>query len=306
MTQDNGTYIRYRDIKFTAETLEVIHAACRIIKEYETAGYALTLRQLYYQFVARDLLANKQSNYDRLGGIVSDGRLAGLISWTAIEDRARNLQGLTTFDGPAHCVRSAAAGYRIDMWANQDFRPEVWIEKDALTGVISGICNKLRVDFFACKGYNSQSEQWRAGRRFADYYRKGQRPIVFHLGDHDPSGIDMTRDNQERLSMFAGTQVMVQRLALNMSQIEELRPPPNPVKMTDSRQFKYVEQFGYECWELDALSPDRVEALIEDAVLRIRNHEAWDEALRLEAEDRRVVEETADMMKADEDEREGD
>lgn len=286
MTEDKGHYRCYIEKKFQADSMELIRQANIIILEYETKGFPLTLRQLYYQFVARGLIENAQANYNRLGNVVSDGRLAGLISWHAIEDRTRNLRGLRTYKNPGEVIDAARSSYRRDLWQNQACRPEVWVEKDALIGIIEPVCNRLRVDYFGCRGYNSQSEQWNAGQRFAGYYRNGQRPIVLHLGDHDPSGIDMTRDNQDRLSMFAGVPVAVIRLALNFKQVEELNPPPNPTKMSDSRAENYVRLYGHESWELDALSPEYIARLIEKNVAQFRDPEKWDEALAAEAEDK--------------------
>lgn len=284
-----GHFRCYRPKEFREDALAMIKTANKIIEEYESRGMAITLRQLYYQFVARGLIANVTASYNKLGGLVNDGRMAGLISWTAIEDRGRNLMGLNTYKDPTDAIKSIRPGYRIDKWEDQPFRPEVWVEKAALEGVIGQICNQLQVDFFASRGYNSQSEQWRAGQRFVRYLSKGQRPIVFHLGDHDPSGIDMTRDNQERLSIFAGVEIQVVRLALNMDQIERYNPPPNPAKMTDSRFSDYQAQFGDESWELDALDPSVIHQLIEDAVIKIRDPKKWDAALKQEAEDKQVL-----------------
>lgn len=284
-----GHYRAYIEKRFSGETMALIQQANTIIGEYENKGFSLTLRQLYYQFVARGLLGNTQANYNRLGSVISDGRMAGLISWTAIEDRTRNLRGTNTYTRPSEVLVAARAAYTLDKWEDQPMRPEVWIEKDALIGVIEPVCRELQVDYFGCRGYNSQSEQWRAGQRFARYFQKGQRPIIFHLGDHDPSGIDMTRDNQERLSLFAGVQVQVVRLALNFSQVEEHAPPPNPTKMTDSRAPDYVAKYGTESWELDALSPELISGLIRDAVLRVRDEALWDAALAREAADRDVL-----------------
>jgi len=288
---DRGHYVAYVPKKFRQEALDIIEAANKIITEYECDGHDMTLRQLYYQFVARGLFENADKNYSKLGSIINDGRLAGLVSWTAIDDRGRNLKGLSTFTGPDAAIKSVLMKYRNDLWEDQPFRPEVWVEKAALEGVIAGICNKLRVDFFACRGYNSQSEQWRAGRRLAGYIAKGQRPIIFHLGDHDPSGIDMTRDNQERLSLFAGVPIQVVRIALNMPQIELYRPPPNPAKVTDSRFEDYQRKFGDESWELDALSPNVIHNLIEESVVRLRDEKLWDAALKQEVEDKLALEE---------------
>jgi hypothetical protein len=297
MTEDRGTYRCYEEKNFGPDRLALIGQANKIIGEYEAQGLSLTLRQLYYQFVARDILANTDRSYSKLQSVISEGRMAGLVSWTAIEDRTRNLMGHRTYSSPKALFEESAAGYKRDLWLDQPWRPEVWVEKEALAGVVGQIASKLRVDFFACRGYNSQSEQWEAGRRFAARMQKGQRPIVFHLGDHDPSGIDMTRDNRDRLTTFAGFPVTVVRLALNMNQIEELRPPPNPAKTTDSRYDRYEREYNTrQSWELDALDPKYIMDLIQTNVVRIRDEERWDAALRREVDDKRLIAEKIEEL----------
>jgi hypothetical protein len=267
------------DKNFKDASLDIIHDANLIIDEYRTQGFLLTLRQLYYQFVARDLLPNTQQSYKRLGSIINDARLAGLVDWAAIEDRTRNIRANYHYTGPRQAIQDALDSYEINMWANQPQRVEVWIEKEALAGVISGICNELDVPYFACRGYVSQSEQWRAYRR-ARYHESesGQRTVILHFGDHDPSGIDMTRDNQDRLDLFMGwPAVRVERLALNWDQIEEFNPPPNPAKITDSRFAGYASEYGTESWELDALEPSVMADLIRDRVFHHRDEDLWEE-----------------------------
>ncbi|MBN1345992.1 MAG: hypothetical protein JXQ73_25110 [Phycisphaerae bacterium] len=270
--------IAFIDKSFSASTLQIITLADAIIQEYLDQGFRLTLRQLYYQFVARDLIPNRQQEYKRLGSIINDARLSGDIDWDAIEDRGRNLQRVSTWDGPDDIVRSAAEQFKLDLWSTQTRRPEVWIEKEALLGVIAGTCGDLRVPYFACKGYTSASELFEAGyRRFRRHLEDGQEPVVIHLGDHDPSGIDMTRDLFQRLSLFLGEEIEVKRIALNWDQVEAFNPPPNPVKFTDSRSNGYVDRFGEESWELDALEPTVLGRLIRDTVGLYRDDEAWAE-----------------------------
>lgn len=306
MAEDTGHYRCYVPRKFNADNLALVEQINKVIAEYQEQGYTLTLRQLYYQFVARGLIPNVLGSYSKIGGVLNDGRLAGLISWTAIEDRTRNLQGLETYDAPGQMMAKAQRAYRLDLWADQPTRPEVWVEKEALAGVVERICGKLRVDFFACRGYVSQSEQWRAGRRLAGYVSKGQRPIVFHLGDHDPSGLDMTRDNADRLSLFAGVPVQVVRLALNREQVERYNPPPNPAKITDSRFENYQREYGDESWELDALNPQVIHDLIENAVLRLRDNKLWDAALLQEVNDKELLASYVEEMGGDAPEEEED
>jgi hypothetical protein len=273
--------------RFNRSSVKIIEQANSIIAAYQAQGFQLTLRQLYYQFVSRDLIPNKQTEYKRLGSIINDARLAGLVDWDSIEDRTRNLRGVNTWDDPAHVIRAALGDYREDLWeATQKFRPEVWIEKDALVGVVQPVCNRWRVNYFACRGYSSQSEQYSAGKRFAAMKAAGLRPVVLHLGDHDPSGVDMTRDNRDRLAMFARYGITVKRLALNMDQIEQYDPPPNPAKESDSRAAGYIELFGESSWELDALEPTVIDALIEAAITEDLDRDAWN-AAKTEEEDRK-------------------
>lgn len=286
----------YKEKKFNAQATTLLGHINGIIERYEAKGYSLTVRQVYYQLVSGNLIENNTTSYTSIQKLISEGRLAGLVSWTAIEDRGRNLQGYRTFDSPGEAVESVRSEYKIDMWKNQRFRPEVWVEKAALEGVIARICGELRVDFYATRGYDSQSQSWRAGRRFADYVSRGQIPIVLHLGDHDPSGIDMTRDNQERLSMFAGFNVMVNRIALTMDQIRIYNPPPNPAKMTDARAKDYVENYGDESWELDALRPEVIHDLIRLEIMKLRDETAWAESLHEELEDKLVLQDVAETL----------
>ena len=280
--------IAYTDKGFQPKTLAIIRQANVICAEYAAQGLNMTLRQLYYQFVARGYIANKQTEYDRLGSIVNDARLAGLLDWEYIIDRTRTLEVQPTWSSPASVLSAVADQFRIDKWKGQARRPEVWIEKEALAGVIEPICIELGVSFMAVRGYNSQSAAWQAAQRFRDYRRRGQEPVLLHLGDHDPSGIDMTRDNDARFAMF-GQATEVRRLALNMDQVEQYDPPPNPAKMTDSRVGSYIDRFGDLSWELDALEPTVLAGLIRDAVAELRDDDLWGEAVTQEDEHRRLL-----------------
>jgi hypothetical protein len=275
--------------RFQTSSLELIDQANEICEEYMADGLNLTLRQLYYQFVARDLFENLQRNYDRLGAIVSEARLAGLIDWDAIVDRTRFLESQPHWSSVSSILWSAAAGYNRDLWATQLNRVEVWIEKQALTGIIERPCTDLDVPFFACRGYVSQSEQREAGLRALRNWRDhDQGTVILHLGDHDPSGIDMTRDNDTRLAMFAegSNCVTVERIALNMDQIQLYDPPPNPTKLTDSRAGGYVSEHGYDSWELDALEPKVLDQLIRDRIASHMDENLMAEAKALQSEHR--------------------
>ncbi|SEO12142.1 hypothetical protein [Paenibacillus sp. OK076] len=266
----------YREINFRAESLQLIEKVNSIINEYQEMGYSLTLRQVYYQLVARDVIPNNERSYKNLGNLISDGRMSGMIDWNSIEDRTRNLQENSHWSSPGSILYSAAHSFAYDKWADQDNYVEVWVEKDALVGIVGQVCEELDIPYFSCRGYVSQSEMWSAAQRMNDI--AGQKEIhIIHLGDHDPSGRDMSRDIVDRLELF-GVSVEFQRIALNYDQIEEYSPPPNPTKLTDSRASKYIADFGYECWELDALRPDVIDGLIRNAVTQLCDLDLLEEA----------------------------
>lgn len=291
--------IAYESRAFRPPALAMIAQTNSIIDEYAAQGFILTLRQLYYQFVARDLIPNTERSYKNLGNLVSKGRLAGMIDWEAIEDRTRNLVSRSHWSSPGEIVQTCVAQYRVDLWEGQELRPEVWIEKEALVGVIAGVCEEMDVSYFACRGYVSQSEQWKAGRRARSRWnQEHQETVILHLGDHDPSGIDMTRDNHDRLETFAatGTDISVIRLALNMDQIEEHQPPPNPTKLSDSRAQGYLDRFGESSWELDALEPRMIADLIRGAVTNLIDEGIMGERRDLQENGRDALQLIADTI----------
>lgn len=282
-------YIRYKEINFKPQSLALIDVINDVLGEYQAAGYELTLRQAYYQLVARDHIPNTERSYKNVGALINNGRLAGLIDWGLITDRTRNLRSASHWDGPSQIVDACIAQYRIDRWEGQPNYVEVWVEKDALVDIVAKACNPLDVPYFSCRGYTSQSEMWAAARRFMRRSDEGKGCYIVHLGDHDPSGVDMSRDIQERLLMF-GTPVRVERIALTMEQIEEFSPPPNPAKLSDSRCGSYISRYGRRSWELDALEPQVIRSLITEAVAGLRDDALMDEALEAEGSHIRALE----------------
>lgn len=283
--------IQYRNINFSAEKLVVIKQAIKIINSRKAQGYDLTLRQVYYRFIALDLFPedrkyrlvegkwvrdasgskNADPNYNWLGCILADARVAGVLDWDSMVDRTREVDGNTHWENPQNAIDAMAKWYLIDTWEGQKYRPEVWVEKDAMEGIVGTICKKLDVQFFSCRGYSSITSLHENAQELKKKVQKGIIPVVFHVGDHDPSGMDMTRNIEEQLRLFMkpfGKHLKFKRLALNMDQVEEFNPPPNPVKLTDKRSKGYSEIYGDSCWELDALDPPELDAIITKAVLK--------------------------------------
>lgn len=293
-------YIEYEDYNPRGETKTLLARCQSILSDYKDDGLQLTVRQLFYQLVSRDVIANDQSQYNRLQRIVKRGRRAGYLDWEMIVDRGRSLRQRQRWGSPEEIIEASARSYHIDLWQDQRFRPEVWIEKDALVGVIESTCETLDVPYLSTRGYVSDSAAWRAAERFRDVMdgEKSARtepaqsngveqiPVVIHLSDHDPSGVDMTRDLREKFELF-GLQFPIERVALTMDQIREYDPPPNYAKASDTRSDGYVEQYGTECWELDALDPSVIQSVVQSAVEdRITSRESFSTRKEERAEQR--------------------
>lgn len=278
-----------------SNTVLMIDRANAIIEEYEAKGYYLTLRQLYYQFVSRKFIKNKHSEYKRLGLAMNIGRLAGLVDWNSISDSTRFLRDYGYFADVPAFIKNVESGYAEDVWSDQNAYVEVWIEKDALVGVIERSCHKWRVPYFSCRGNNSQSEMYIAGNRLAAKQYEGKEVTILHLGDHDPNGIDMSRDNHERLCMFMRNEDWTfNRIALNMDQIATYNPPPDPVKVTDTRAAGYIRNFGRDCWELDALDPDVISNLVGSQIEKLVDKKLFDVRIEQEAYSRSRIARVSD------------
>jgi len=278
----------YEERRFAAKTRRVIDQANEIMDEY---GGGMTIRQLHYQFVARDLYENTQRNYKRLGDILRNARMGGLVDWDHIEDRTRGLYGKTTSSGPEAAIDRATWSYYEDVWDTQPVRIEVWIEKNALTGVIQPTTGRHRVDHFPTIGYPSITSLKNAADRMIRINDRGgyggpdnpQKVIVLYLSDHDPEGFQMVEKADEVLRTLGVQNLEVRRIGLTMEQVEQFQPPPSFAKETSSRYDAYVDEHGTtEAWELDALEPEVIQGLIEAEILKERNDEIWE--ARLEAE----------------------
>lgn len=306
--------IKYENKSFTPEKIELIEQVEEIVDEFQEAGFVMTLRQCYYQCVSRNYISNNDKEYKRLGKIIADARLAGLLDWDAFEDRTRNFEELTTWSDPSEIIESAAYGYRSDWWIGQRVLPEVWVEKQALENVIQKASEEYQVGYFCCRGYVSLSEMHVAAVDRIKFHWGvlRQKTKIIYLGDHDPSGVDMDRDIINRLRKFlakydAQEAVSIVRVALNMDQVRQYNIPPNPAKLSDSRGRKYVERFGSHSWELDALDLKVIHKLIQDEIkVTIGDPEMFRDHKKEDKDNREKLLAFAKTFKQDEDEEDED
>lgn len=275
----------FKEYAFKEDALDKIVKANEIIALYTAQGYRLTLRQLYYQFVTRNWITNEERSYKKLAEIVSNGRLAGMIDWEAIEDRGRQPAIPLQFNSLKHRVDSALANYRLPRWEGQSHYVELWVEKQALAGVLEPMAREFHITLMVNKGYSSQSAMYESAQRFIEQDRSG---LLLYLGDHDPSGEDMVRDIADRMRMFE-CDLEVIKVALTMKQIRQYRPPPNPAKITDPRAKAYIAEHGDESWEVDALDIPVLHATIRRAIEEVINTDLMDEVIAREESDKKEL-----------------
>lgn len=287
-------YKAYMNHNYRDQAQGMIAKANAIIHEYMDQGLTITLRQLYYQFVAQDLLpgswadkrtgsTNNERSYKNLGSMITKARMSGHLPWNGMEDRTRRSNNFNSWETPAEIIAETARSFTTPKWKNMPVQPEVWVEKDALSGIIEIPAQRFQVPWMAARGYLSKDAMWRTAQRIIKRYEENrQNTVIIYLGDHDPSGLDMVRDIEEQLSVFLGesdARVGVDPIALTMQQILEHNPPPNPTKATDSRASTYIARYGNDSWELDALNPTYLVELIRDSIRQYMPDDVWKERI---------------------------
>ena len=273
---------QFRSIKFQKKNLNLLEKIKQILKEYDEKGIKVTLRQLYYQLVARGLISNNIKDYAKLSGLLTNARYTGLIDWEAIEDRTRTPSLPSTFADTEHLIDVACRSYQLDRWKEQNHYIELWTEKDAISSVIAPITEKYQVAMCVNRGYSSASAMYDSFKRLRNPNKKN---IILYLGDYDASGLDMIRDIKERLEEFGVDDLEVLPIALTKEQIEKYSPPPNPAKITDPRAKWYIEKYGNQSWEVDALRPEVLQELIENSILEYLDLEKFQQVQEQEQDD---------------------
>ena len=285
---------------FDGERAARIVITNKIVDKYLAMGLKLTLRQLYYQFVAHHGLPNNERSYQNLGKLLSQARLAGLVDWNAIEDRGRVADPPRQWSSIKSLVEVAVDQFRLPRWEGQTHYVELWVEKQALAGVLEPVAEKNHVTLMVNKGYSSSSAMYDSAQRFLRH--REVEKLLLYLGDHDPSGEDMVRDVRDRLLTFGVRGIEVKKVALTMDQIEEHNPPPNPTKITDSRAAAYIEKFGDESWEVDALDPETLVELIQTEIDEVLDQSMMDGIIRRENRQKEKLNELLDSHDWDEQE----
>lgn len=342
-----------------------------ICNKYKANGDTITLRQLYYQLVAADIIPNHDKVYKKLGSIKDDVVYSGLVDWDIFEDRGRVPIVAHSEENISSAFESVARRYWLNRQIGQPIHLEVWTEKDAISGILKRVTLNYNVDLIVNKGYSSSTAMYEAYTRFCECIMSEQKIKILYFGDHDPSGLDMIRDIRDRIGfMFTrGTRLRewefftkvqewwntrvedfgdsswdliglhpdfekleklfngsysggsdnvledlwdsalltyyiqqnelfeVIPVGLTMDQIQLYQPPHNPAKLTDPRAAWYVNQFGPISWEVDALTPDNMRRIVEDAITEQMDLDIMEEVKDREQKERSQIKSIIEDLK---------
>jgi hypothetical protein len=269
----------------------IIENSIDVLSQYENG--ILTIRALHYQLVSRGM-TNTLQHYKRVVAAMEVARWDGRVDFEAFSDRDRAMCGTTKAtetvledkqDEAKRQVGLWMRSYGKNRWENQPYYPEILIEKKALEGVFAKPCAKWDVAVGACKGYPSLTFLYELSERLRDAQSVGKQPIILYFGDYDPSGEDIPRSIGENLQKFGIYDVEIRRIALMEQQVIEWKLPPAPAKETDSRTANWD---GLGQVELDAVKPEKLISMLNDAVNEIFDQDLYDELITQENEEREL------------------
>lgn len=290
---------------------ELLEEIKEIVETYFEQDITLTNRQLYYQLVSKDIIPNAQEIYKRICTFLTDARYGGFIDWEAIEDRGRVPEKHSEWENIKRLIESATYSYRLPRWNDQEYYVELYCEKQAMESVLKPVADKYHIYFGVNKGYSSASTMYNLAQRIKEKIQEGKKAVILYLGDHDPSGLDMVRDIHKRICEFltSGDECIdilgdeednpyfrVVPLALNMEQINQYNPPPNPAKITDPRAKWYLSEYGNKSWELDALEPKVLIKIADKGIRGFLDKEKYDFWIQREINEKKALEEFGDNL----------
>ena len=243
-----------------AKTIRLIETAIEILSEHNP----MTVRQVYYQLVSRQVIKNNRCQYQAVSKALVYARQQGYIPWNWLEDRLRKPREVQMWSNLAGFAETCRKSYRRDVWPTQPRYLEVWLEKDALSGIFEEALQKYGVTLNVGRGYDGWDSIHNAATRFAN--RDGV--AILYFGDFDPSGEDMVKSLRKRLGSL-GSNPNIVKCALTIEDIDRYSLPSDFTKRTDTRSAAFVEKFGDLAVELDALP---VEVLRDRLVAEVESH----------------------------------
>jgi hypothetical protein len=247
-----------------------------------------TVRQCFYQCVVRGLIEKTEQAYEQTQRALVRLRRADRIPYRAIADGTRWQIKPTTFSSLEAALKRTAQTYRRSLWDEANAYLEIWLEKDALAGVVHPVTNLYDVPLMVARGFSSLSFLAKS----AEDIEAAERPaFILNLGDHDPSG-RAAGDHIERTlrELAPSAEIHFERLAVTVEQIRRASLPTRPTKHSDSRATKFEAEFGQGSVELDAIHPDLLRAIVRNAIERHVDFNQLEVLKIAEANERRILE----------------
>jgi hypothetical protein len=224
-------------------------------------GKPMTVRQVFYQATVRGLVEKAESGYGKVQTDLVLMRRTGELPYDWLADNTRWQRKPRTFNGVEQALQETAKFYRKNLWANADAYVEIWLEKDALAGVVLPVTAMYDVPLMVARGYASLSFLYSA----AEHIRTLDVPAyIYHFGDYDPSGVNAAEKIKETLrEMAPGAEIYFMRIAVTRELIDLLNLPKRPTKTTDTRAKKFGDD---ESVELDAIDPNTLRAIVQEVI----------------------------------------
>ena len=280
-----------------AELLGAIHE----ILDAETS--AITIRHLFYRLVGLNVIPKAELAYKGLCGHLSRWRKSREVPYHAFSDSTRWHIKPPMYDGIEDALRRTRESYRRDLWASQSHYTEVWVEKDAIAGVIADVTSEWGVPLFVCRGFASLSSMYSASLTFKEAQERVKEVTIFHLGDYDPSGHAAADAIERAFRERFDCSINFQRIAILPEQIEDFNLPTRPTKQSDSRARRWR---GSECVELDSMPPSGLRSLVENAITSLIDWYEWEQLKQIERAERETLERTLSGFTASQNRENGD
>jgi len=261
------------------ESINLIEQVQEILEEYLSP---LSLRQIYYQLVARQIIDNNEKEYRKLSRLCVKGRDMGMLEEEYFADRLRTIEKPSTWLDLSDFLVTVKDSYRKSLWENQENYCEVWTEKDALREIIGSITREYDVPLLVVRGQVSRTAIYNAAERFKS--ESGKKCHLFYCGDFDPSGLSIYHSLKERLRGM-GVSAVFERIALAPEHIEQYKLPQDPAKTQDPNFRRFSSEYGDSVVELDALPPDVLQELIKCAIISCLDIERFDKDKQEEEQD---------------------
>jgi len=247
----------------------------------------MTVRQVFYALEVAEIVEKTEAGYRQVQAQVLRMRREGLLSWEFITDGTRWQRKPESFDTVEDAMTMMARTYRRDLWQAQDMRIEVWLEKDALADIVTGVTDEWDVSLMVSRGQSSATFLWRAAMAAqAAWTQMGVATFIYALYDRDAGGRRAARTIERDLPGHApGVPIHFTLLGVTDEQVEAWDLPTRPAKQSDPE----ADKFDGRAVELDAIPPDRLIGLVDNAIMGHVDARAWGIEQAVEREEREVL-----------------